>query len=199
MWYRGWVGRALIAGVTGGVILLTVLQGPARADDKDKKGLPRQIGIMEKVIDALLVDTPFVLVSGSDNARGLYLEGYGVVFSAQAALDFDEDWFKDDFDWKEWFEKEREKSGSDRHSIQHVRLEGIQKEMTQILIDYGPTLRGISDREKVGIALFLTGDIWGRDKNRVFLLEVSRRDLDEYSSGKLDEDEVTKRVTITDY
>jgi hypothetical protein len=46
----------------------------------------RQIGVMEGIVDKLLLDSPNFLVSVGHNTRGLYIPEYGAVFTFQASL-----------------------------------------------------------------------------------------------------------------
>jgi hypothetical protein len=41
---------------------------------------------MEKIIDKVLIDSPNFLVHGGDNARGLYIDEFGAVFTFEASL-----------------------------------------------------------------------------------------------------------------
>ncbi len=48
--------------------------------------LKRQINVMEKIIDEILVDSPNLLVGSSSPSNGLYLDEFGAVFSFEASL-----------------------------------------------------------------------------------------------------------------
>jgi hypothetical protein len=48
--------------------------------------LKRQIGVMEKILDEVLVDSPNLLVYSHNAARGVYLDEFGVVFTLEASL-----------------------------------------------------------------------------------------------------------------
>jgi len=53
---------------------------PAKPAKPDLPRIGRQIRIMEKVIDQVLVESQHAIVTGSPNCRGMRLEGYGVLF-----------------------------------------------------------------------------------------------------------------------
>ncbi len=64
--------------------------------------LKRQIAVMEKVVNDVLLESPHILVYSQDPAHGVYLEEFGVLFLFEASLvenDRDEDWGRW---WKEW-------------------------------------------------------------------------------------------------
>lgn len=58
---------------------------PAIAGDRPTK-LERQIGVMEKAINTMLVDSPNFLVSGSDVTEGFEDDEYGALFVFSASL-----------------------------------------------------------------------------------------------------------------
>lgn len=65
---------------------------PAAAGKSDNEKVMRQIGVMEKIIDKVLLDSPFLLVHSGDNTRGLFVDEFGAIFSFDASLtgrDFD--------------------------------------------------------------------------------------------------------------
>ena len=76
-----------------GMLALIILSGfafmaaPAFATDgATPQRMLRQIGVMEKIIDKVLIDSQNVLVSGMGNTRGLYVDPFGVVFTFTASI-----------------------------------------------------------------------------------------------------------------
>lgn len=67
------------------VIACTVAPSLA-ADGPTPQKMLRQIGVMEKIIDKVLIDSPNVLVSGMGNTRGLYVDPFGVVFTFTGSI-----------------------------------------------------------------------------------------------------------------
>lgn len=60
---------------------------PEGSSPATSRRLLRDINVMEKVIDQMLIDSRNLLVySHENNARGLYLDEFGVLFSFQASL-----------------------------------------------------------------------------------------------------------------
>jgi hypothetical protein len=72
---------ALAAGA--GALLAARAAVPAGSPGPDR--LRRQVGVMEGIIDKVLLDSPNLLVSGREYTRGVVLPDYGVVFSFNAA------------------------------------------------------------------------------------------------------------------
>lgn len=194
--------KAVASAAAVALVLAASPQGVLAQGKEGRTSLQRQITIMEHVIDGLLVDTPYVLVSGSGETRGLYLKGYGVIFSADASLDFPGDWndkaFRKLFHRGEPAPPDEEGELDEEELLQVRRLRGIKQEMKELLGEYGPTLRDLADGEKVGIALFLDGGIFDRGRARGLLIEASRADLKRFAAGELDEKGLDARIVLTD-
>jgi hypothetical protein len=82
-------GRVMAAIVLGVVVAaggcVTKAEGQDRGGPVSTKML-RQIGVMEKIVDKVLLDSPNFLVRVGDNTRGLLIPEYGVVFTLDASL-----------------------------------------------------------------------------------------------------------------
>lgn len=77
-------GRAVAA--LAGTLLLAALVSPAFAEKPaGAKKLNREIGIMERTIDEVLIESPNLLVSGGAMTDGIYVGDYGVVFTVDAS------------------------------------------------------------------------------------------------------------------
>ena len=92
---KGWMREALIVGVA---LLLGLVASEAFGADKPARKMVRQIGVMESIMDQMLLDSPNLLIFGRDVTRGLYIDGFGAVFTFDASL-VEKD--KHGFDW-EW-------------------------------------------------------------------------------------------------
>jgi hypothetical protein len=74
--------RAILPAVLLGLCAGTLLaQKPAHGNR-----MMRQIGVMEGIVDRLLLDSPNFLVSVGHNTRGIYLPEYGAIFTFEASL-----------------------------------------------------------------------------------------------------------------
>lgn len=81
--------RLRTAGVLAFVIFSAIVGAAApasAADGPTSQKMLRQIGVMEKIVDKVLIDSPNVLVSGMGNTRGLYVDPFGVVFTFTASI-----------------------------------------------------------------------------------------------------------------
>jgi hypothetical protein len=90
-------GRILFLSALAAVAFLIALclqATPVRSADNEMPGpkTQRQIGIMEGILDQVLVDSPNFRVFGRDNARGIYLSEFGALFTFEASLT-DSPWF----------------------------------------------------------------------------------------------------------
>ncbi|MFB3908165.1 MAG: hypothetical protein ACE15D_07160 [Candidatus Eisenbacteria bacterium] len=79
------VALALLAAIAGALAAVAAGAAPGSSDPRPEKML-RQIGVMEKIIDKVLLESPNFLVSRGDNARGLYLDSFGAVFTFDASM-----------------------------------------------------------------------------------------------------------------
>lgn len=217
MW-RGWAAARTIVLAAGLVCVLGTLVAARDATagpDREQKSLRRQLTMLEKVIDATLIDSPNVRVWGNANTGGIYLPGYGIIFTAGGSLLMDssiadvakklgkiriysgaedEDTAEDPKDTRA--EERRAKRDAERRSR---RLEGLKQEMIDVLADYGPTLTQLQPAEKVGIALFLMNESISDAWDRVVLIEVTRADLQRYDASQIDDAEFARRVKISEY
>ena len=81
---RAWDRRSAVT-LAVVCLLIGALVVPAGADRGARK-LDRQVGVFESVVDEMLVDSPNWLVRGRENARAVYVDGYGVVLTFEASL-----------------------------------------------------------------------------------------------------------------
>ncbi|MBM3287713.1 MAG: hypothetical protein FJY88_10255 [Candidatus Eisenbacteria bacterium] len=82
-------GGIAILGIAS-TALLGLICGPVWSQDSPASSkMLRQIGVMERIIDKVLIDSPNFLVHGSENTHGLYLDGYGAIFGFEASLTSD--------------------------------------------------------------------------------------------------------------
>jgi hypothetical protein len=73
--------------------------------------LKKQISVMEKVLDEMLVDSKNVLVASHEPTRGVYLPEFGVLFTLEAQILSPDrgEWWKD---WNKKFKVETDKHGN---------------------------------------------------------------------------------------
>jgi hypothetical protein len=92
-WLVWALGLTVLYLASGGVLNAT------EAAEVPRK-LERQINIMEKVINEVLVESPNLLVASRSPSHGIYLDEFGVLFTFEASLvDRDSDWS----DWGDWW------------------------------------------------------------------------------------------------
>ena len=191
------------------------------ADDPSaSKKTMRQIGVMEKIIDQILIDSPNFLVSGGDNTRGLYIDQFGAVFGFEASLV--SQWFdfgdifsglKDRIDIDTNEDGDRivtiKKGKGDKEEIFIEKEEGRtqeeiynegKEEMVQTMLDYGETMGSLRDGQWVVIAAFLKGADYFKERQiSRLILKAKIDDLRAYSAGKISESAAKSRVLIEEY
>jgi hypothetical protein len=85
--------RIFAALVLAGTAVTLVPAGASAAEENNP--VPRQrrqIGIMEGILDQVLIDSPNFRVLGHDNTHGIYLPEFGAIFTFEASLN-DSPWF----------------------------------------------------------------------------------------------------------
>ena len=90
------IGRTVTC--VAALVVLAAVQAAAVEPPPSRK-MTRQIEVLEKIIDQVLLDSPNFLIRGTPVARGTYLPGTGVLFTFDASL-VDRDW--DELDFKKW-------------------------------------------------------------------------------------------------
>ncbi len=179
--------------------------------------LVRQIGVMEKVLDQVLLDSPNLLVYSREASRGLYLDGYGAVFTLEASLVNKGDkkkWGLGDFKFKEEDGKIvidlkdlKDKTEGDEQSWREQRIaadrelyEKGKAELVNAILDYGETLSGLDGSEWVAVAAFLKDSDYFLS-NRISRLVIRARmsDLRALSAGRISADEMRSRLVEEEY
>ena len=237
--------------------VLAAVAAPAAAANQAKpRPLDRKVRVMEKVLDAVLVDSPNVLVASQRATRGLFLDGYGALFTFDASLNLHHLDGLPDFsellelegarveieqamaaaeaaraeaeEARAQAEREAEKRLAGRtpeaapeppraprapragrvtlKSSEEVAAEratlvaGLERELVEVVLDYGATLAELGDDSWVAVAAFLDGErsfLPGRDDDGGRMLVKARmRDLRALAAGRLSRPEATAKVVI---
>lgn len=84
----------------GALVLALLFAGKVSAgpDDRSSRKMERQISAFESMVDEALVDSPNFLVPSRDEARGLYMDGYGLIVTFQTSL-VGNDWNFNNGNW----------------------------------------------------------------------------------------------------
>ncbi len=193
------------------------------ADEKMRK----QISIMEKILDEALVDSENALVKSTHPSRGVYLDGYGFVFTMELGI------VDDQFRWEalsklldvgegysvmreekkeegetvitikkksEDAKKEAEKlEKAEKKEVDHdQRWDLVKKELIEVVRDYGDTIaRAKPDEWFTIFATPLMGS-WGSEETERLVIRVQMKDIQQYSSGSLTDKEFEGRVQIAE-
>jgi hypothetical protein len=211
-----------LAGALG--VLTLALAGvfaPAAAgEDAISKKLNRQIGVMEKIIDEALIESPNYLVQARQNTHGIYLEEFGMLFSFEASLFVGarEEWWEklkrfkikteggktiielgqDDEDEDEDLDEEEWEAKLEEEQEEHY-AKG-KEELTTVLLDYGDTLTGLRDEQTVAIAAFLSkGSLFIEDGTQTLVVKAKMSDLRAFAKGSLSERTMRDRISYQEY
>jgi len=195
---------------------------PWAADPTSKKTM-RQIGVMESIIDKVLIDSPFFLVSGGDNARGLYIDGFGAIFTFDASLVTKRWMFLSDgiFSLDKDFKIETDEDGdrvivirskSDKDKLKEDLeqkdeewepeevFEKGKQELLQTILDYGESLSALKNEEHIVVAAFLRGSDYFKERQiSRLILKAKVKDLRDFSAERINESTAKSRIEIEEY
>lgn len=181
----GRFGRTVIVAA----LLLGTLSVQALAvEPPTSRKMARQIEVMEKILDQVLLDSPNFLIRGTPVARGTYIDGFGVLFTFDASI-LDHDL---DLDFKNWDfggfrveehdgkrviilpdqgrEEDHESTNDndneddirtwrDRRNARSDRVYVRGKtEIVDLLLDYGDTLTTLDAEQWIAVMAFMTDE-----------------------------------------
>ncbi len=191
------------------------------ADSPVPDRLKRQIGVMEKVLDEVLVDSPNLFVYSHEAARGVYLDGFGVAFTLEASLVTKDS--KNDNSWPFGDLKIDEKDGKiviytdksdsanyEVKDLKNWREQRVQRdkqlydagkaELVNAILDYGETLSGLGDDEWVAVAAFLKdSDYFMNNRISRLVLKAKMKDLRAYGDKTITRDQMRDRLVEEEY
>lgn len=223
---RQWPVRELWIAIAALAVGFLVTEAFAVEPPVSRK-MSRQIDVMEKIVDQVLIDSPNFLVSGRGNTRGLYIENYGVVFTFSASLvhkgsknwNFDfgdgfkvlteggksvivlpDDEEKDEVDPDEE-DMEDEDRGLSRVDRQQERLYRRGKaEIIDLFLDYGDTMTTLEKGQWVTVVAFLKDSSYFTDQRiSRLVLKAKIDDLRAYAAEKITDEELVKRIVEEEY
>jgi hypothetical protein len=212
-----WTMGARRAGLALGLVavgLVPLARGAAAAELPGK--LKKQIEVMDKILDEVLVDSQNLLVSGQHVTNGVYLSEFGVVFTFEASLlthggirgfNWDSknfDMHKENGKWVINFGGDDEDSTKDdvdkeKPKTEAQLYEGGKNEIIGALLDYGDTMTGLQDTQWVAVAAFMDGNDYFQDKSRTLVVKAKMADLRAYGADKLSKSQMTSRIVIEEY
>jgi len=212
-WKSG-LGRAAL--FAAALALLAAAPRPADAQGKDEQKMKREMRVMESFLDHVTVDSRNVLVGSRHSVNGVYLDGFGALFTFEANLlmrdhGFLSRWFWDDDDDWDWDRHDRRRdrdrdeddddSWRDRRDRKEDRLYADMKdEFADALLDYGDSLTQLSASEWVAVAICLdeSAHIGDRRLSRV-TIKARVSDLRDYAAKRLSHDAAKGKLIITEY
>lgn len=215
-------------GILVGLALCGLLAAQAApgAVPTDNRRLNREITVVEKVMDDMLLDSKNLLVFATDhNAHGLYLDEFGIVFSFNASLvdrpesmshyTFGGYRIEDKGDKIVVFKEKDpaaatggdsadEAAGKVRKEQDAARLAGLyaagKREIADILLDYGPTLTSLRDDQWVAVGAFLKGsDLFQQRRISRLVIKARMSDLRALSAGRITRDVAAARMLEEEY
>ena len=211
-------------GIPLAAILLGVMCPRAVAcDPPSSEKMARQIGVMEKIVNQVLVDSPNFFIQERENCRGMYVKDSGLVFTFSASL-VEKDWDLDKLlSWgdvevektDDGYRINRGKKGKDsgesegdeedekempdeatlRKKQERTYLRG-KAELIDVILDYGDTLTTLEAGKHLTIIGYLRDSDYFEEENfSRIILKAKIDDIRAYGMEKISEDEMVKRIT----
>lgn len=186
--------------------------------DRLSSKLERQISLIERMTDEMLVDSPNFFVQSRNETRGLYMEGHGLILSFETSLvgehsywDGNNAWWKFwdeddhhviviDSDWEDEDDGvetvEETKKWKDKHiARQEKRYLRGKTEIVDLLLDNAELLSSLADTDWVEVQASLRGAPYFRKKDlHRLVMRAKMGDLRAYSDGKLTEDAMIAKI-----
>ncbi len=192
--------------------------GPGDSDKLSRK-TERQIAAFERMVDEALVDSPNFLVPSRDEARGIYMDGYGLIVSFETTLvgerwDWDgrnawwNGWLGDDHrdvivvdrDWADDDDDDDDQVASkkwrDRDlARQERRYTRGKTELVDVFLDHAELLSSLADTDWVELQASLRGAPYFRKQGlHRLVMRAKMADLRAFSDGKLTEDAMIQKI-----
>ncbi len=191
----------------------------AKDNDAQEK-IYKQISIMEKIIDEAMVESKNALVQSTHPSRGVYLEGYGPVFTLELGLvneefqlqklskllDFGSGYTisreEEDEDGEVTITIKKKKGGDGEKEVFEAgptpeeRYQLVKKELIEVVRDYGYTIDRAGSDEWLTIFATPLAGLWAdKDIDRL-ILRVQMKDIRAYNSGKMNEKQFAEKVEV---
>ena len=200
-------------GLLGALAMVGTLASEASASSDTRK-IRKQIRVFEAMVDQMLVDSPNWLVQSSEEARGSYVEGHGVVITFDASLVGGSRWYGHKDHWWDWIwdddervvilkdEGEEAESDSrkwrDRVMKKQERLYTRGKvEITDTILDFGDVLGFAKDDEWLEIEARLRRAEYFHEKDIDRLtMKVKMADVRAFADGKISEEDLIKKIQV---
>lgn len=205
-----------------GLALLFAGKASANGEDRPTRKLERQISVFERMVDEALVDSPNFLVPSRNEARGMYMEDYGLVVTFESSLvgnnwNFNDNgnwwngWWHDDDDNvividRDWDDEDDEDlDDDDRQAVKKWRDKDLARqekkynrgktELVDVFLDHAELLSSLKDNDWLELQASLRGASYFRknDLHRL-VLRAKMSDLRSFSDGKISEDDMIKRI-----
>jgi hypothetical protein len=193
-------------------------------DPPSSEKMAKQIGVMEKIVNQVLVDSPNFFIQERENCRGMYVKDSGLVFTFSASL-VEKDWDLDKLlNWGDvevqktdegYTVKRGKKNGKEdpeheeeedeepeeideaalRKKQERTYLRG-KTELIDVILDYGDTLTSLESGKYLTIVGYLRdSDYFDEEGFSRLILKAKIDDIRAYGTGKISEDEMIKRIT----
>ena len=187
-----------IANIRKGRISLSEFEKRVHFDEEMSQD--EDISIFSKVIQTSLEHTDQKMDFGvSGNVKGIYFNGYGVIFFTD--LSFGSSLFTI---YSDAFRKGRDHSFSiatqapDQEATYTKRLEKVEQKLIQVMSSYGHNLKSLQPDEWVEIAINYKS-IPIKDNYSKSILRVQKKFIDDYNRDRLKFDQFKKMVKVTHY
>ncbi len=189
--------------------------------------MARQIGVMEKILNEVLVESPNFFIQERENARGMYVKDVGMVFTFSVSL-VEKDWDLDKiFKWdkvhvekdkdgeihietiegdEDGDENDKDKSDEDLPSAEEMRKKQERTytrgkaELLDLILDYGDTLTTLPSGQWLALVGFMRGSDYFEEKNfSRLIIKAKIDDLRAFGAEKISEEEMMKRIVQQTY
>lgn len=171
----------------------------------EEDGMKKNLDIMAEIMEKALSKKYHKEFGAENMSRGVHLEGLGVLYFMKAVLNQKMLGSPIHFYVDEYLKGQEvriirnEREQKSKKKLRQV-LDEFKNALTEVVGDYGHTLRSLKPTEYVVVAVDFN-DLWsiGNYEPNRFIMKVQKKDLDEYNRGDLKLAEFRKKVEFLEY
>ena len=176
---------------TGILALAAALSSAALAEGSDRAD--RQLRVFESAFNAMLVDSPNILVQSHEPATANYVSGHGLTVAFKTSLVSDHDGDH----WWRWGRDRSDRWRDDNLDRQAKLYDRGKDEIVETVVTFGEVLTALNDSDWIEITAKLRDATYFRENDlRRLSLRVKVSDLRAYYDGRIGETELANRMEL---
>jgi hypothetical protein len=172
--------------------------------DLDAEATSSEIDIMARIIDTALQGRSREPMFRSGESRGIYLDGYGVIFFTNAT-------FGQDNALHIWEEAGKREGAEDlqrrirelqtastrRHAEWVAEYKKFKQQLGEVIVDYGHTLRQIKPQDHIVVTANLENA--PEEEASYLVCRVKKQNVDAFNARRISREQLLKQIAFMEY